>query len=678
MEREVECAESMVALDPSIVESQALILGFKRGKGATRTKLTRQCGVGKHTVTIDLKLRQIVYPQDLNVERGTVLNFAHPENLVVLDCVVRLLDQGYEPAAITLEKAYRVGHGYRYLDILVSDGADPYLMIECKTPGTEFEREKARLLSSEKTQIFSYFVQDRGAHFLVLYTTASTGYEFVGIETSGLSGGNLQSILSNWNKATFDTGLFDDSPFALKERALVVADLQDLTADDSRAMFGRFNEILRRHAVSDKANAFNKLLNLFICKVQDEEKSDPAARLDFQWLNSEKPADVMQRLARLYEHGLHDYLHIQKIDAGGHRLDAILNKLEGADRDEARDLIRSNLQASNTDLAFIDVYDPRTASKNAAVVRDVVRLLQGYRFRYSKRQAFLGMFFEQLLSSGLKQESGQFFTPPPIAQFICEALPVETIVQRKIEAGEPEFLPYVIDYAAGSGHFITEIMERIEGVRSALGNTATKRTQRQNNQAWAHGMAWAREFVYGIELDHRLAKATKVSCFLNGDGDANIVNGNGLGSFDTDPDYRTTGPKLSSGETGERDLETFDIVVANPPYSVADFKSTIMDGATSFELFDKISDTSNAIEVLFVERTKQLLKAGGVAAIVLPTAILSNGKADVLARRMILAHFVCVPWSRSERAPLSRRTRRRQCCFSRSGPAPRTPIFRDS
>lgn len=30
--------------------------------------------------------------------------------------------------------------------------------------------------------------------------------------------------------------------------------------------------------------------------------------------------------------------------------------------------------------------------------------------------------------------------------------------------------------------------------------------------------SWASSFIYGIEKDYRLAKTTKVSCFLNGDG----------------------------------------------------------------------------------------------------------------------------------------------------------------
>ena len=68
-----------------------------------------------------------------------------------------------------------------------------------------------------------------------------------------------------------------------------------------------------------------------------------------------------------------------------------------------------------------------------------------------------------LLTTGLKQESGQFFTPVPIAQFIIKSIPVDELIEEKLQKGEQNnLLPYVIDYAAGSGHFLTEIMHEVQ------------------------------------------------------------------------------------------------------------------------------------------------------------------------------------------------------------------------
>src|SRR5690606_4568026 len=58
-----------------------------------------------------------------------------------------------------------------------------------------------------------------------------------------------------------------------------------------------------------------------------------------------------------------------------------------------------------------------------------------------------------------------------------------------------------------------------------------------------------------------------------------------------------------------------------------------------FKLFDSLSDRSSEIECLFIERTKQLLKTDGIAAIILPSSILSNSGIYAQAREIILKFF---------------------------------------
>ena len=66
-------------------------------------------------------------------------------------------------------------------------------------------------------------------------------------------------------------------------KALVRGKLKPITKDDSSRIFNQFAEILRHNVVSDKPNAFNKMLNLFICKIIDEDKNDDE-QVEFQWL----------------------------------------------------------------------------------------------------------------------------------------------------------------------------------------------------------------------------------------------------------------------------------------------------------------------------------------------------------------------------------------------------------
>lgn len=88
-----------------------------------------------------------------------------------------------------------------------------------------------------------------------------------------------------------------------------------------------------------------------------------------------------------------------------------------------------------------------------------------------------------------------------------------------------------------------------------------------------------------------------------------------------------------------KDNAQFDVLIANPPYSVSSFKNTLKFGNESFELYDHLTDDSSEIECLFIERTKQLLKTGGMAGIILPSSILSNSGIYADAREIIFKYF---------------------------------------
>lgn len=158
----------------------------------------------------------------------------------------------------------------------------------------------------------------------------------------------------------------------------------------------------------------------------------------------------------------------------------------------------------------------------------------------------LGDLFEQLLNKGFKQNEGQFFTPTPITRFIWDSLPLEKIMTK---ADGIEY-PKVIDYACGAGHFLTEGFEAVEVCANAINNS-----ENSSNQ-------WVEKKIFGIEKDYRLARVSKISMFMHGAGDGNIIFGDGLENY---PDKEIT-PK------------SFDILVANPPYSVKAFNRKGQEG----------------------------------------------------------------------------------------------------
>lgn len=225
-------------------------------------------------------------------------------------------------------------------------------------------------------------------------------------------------------------------------------------------------------------------------------------------------------------------------DEDFHKKFGIFITNEDTKRELLAEFTRIRLQKNN-EFAIKEVFDEETFYDNAKVLKEVVELLQTFRFRYAKKQPFLGDFFELLLTTGLKQEAGQFFTPVPIARFISKSVPLEVITKKKLAVGATdELLPNIIDYAAGSGHFLTESMEELQNIISKLDLTGLPPSASRKVKPWQHDdpFAWAHDYIYGVELDYRLVKTTKVGCYLHGDGIANVIHGDGLDSF-TDGNY---------------------------------------------------------------------------------------------------------------------------------------------
>ena len=190
----------------------------------------------------------------------------------------------------------------------------------------------------------------------------------------------------------------------------------------------------------------------------------------------------------------------------------------------------------NNEFAFKEVFDEKTFHANAEDVREIVRLLQGKKLRYASKQQFLGDFFELLLNTSVKQEAGQFFTPIPIARFVIDSLPLRDYQHQT--PGKRRQFPALSDrFRIGSGHFMTEGMDRIDRMVKDIDGSKMRTALKGNLRKWREDYAWANEFIYGIEKDYRLAKTAKVSCFLNGDGEANMILGDGLDNFALSQEY---------------------------------------------------------------------------------------------------------------------------------------------
>ncbi len=353
-------------------------------------------------------------------------------------------------------------------------------------------------------------------------------------------------------------------------------------------------------------------MNLFLCKLVDEIENPDDLKFYWKGVAYDSHFDLMDRLQQIYQSGMGKFLgeditYINQNDV--HNALRFIRQNPDATQRAVWNLFIQQKFFTNNDFSFIDVHNERLFYQNAEVLLKILQMWQDIRLTNPHgHNQFLGDMFEGFLDQGVKQSEGQFFTPMPICRFILMSLPLESLVRDN-----PAPLK-AIDYACGAGHFLTELALQIKPL------VATHKP--------GVDLAEYHKALYGVEKEYRLSKVAKVSAFMYGQQDINICHGDALiNQHEAFPDIR-------DGH--------FDLLVANPPYSVRGFLETLPEEERkAYTLTETISDleTSNSIETFFIERAKQLLKTGGVAAIILPSSILSNGGFTYIRAREILLQY---------------------------------------
>lgn len=587
---------------------------------------------------VDLASQQLIYPEDQGfcVNERQTCNFSANENFVVFECVYRLLEKGYKPNHIELEPKWKLGHGASggRADILVKDNYDQALLIiECKTPGREFDKAWNKTCQ-DGDQLFSYAQQISETQFLCLYASdfepgearyqshiiahrdnekyLADNPQFKGFKQAN----NVEDRFAVWRdtyKLDFTSkGVFESNiqPYHIGKDKYTLADLRSLSTSEQQKQYNKFAEILRQHNVSGRENAFDKLVNLFLCKLVDETENPHDLKFYWKGVAYDTHFELLDRLQQLYQAGMKEFLgeditYINR-DQVFNAMRFIRNDLDATQR-AVWELFIQQKFFTNNDFSFIDVHNRKLFYQNAEVLLKLLQMWQDIRLTGGDRHnQFLGDMFEGFLDQGVKQSEGQFFTPVPICRFILMSLPLPTLIENSPQP------PKVIDYACGAGHFLNELAAQIEPF-----------VIDKNREPSDYHKA-----IFGIEKEYRLSKVAKVSAFMYGQRNINICYGDAL------VNHHDAFPEIQD--------HSFDLLVANPPYSVRGFLQTLPEPErAAYSLTDTINDaeTANSIETFFIERAKQLLKGGGVAAIILPSSILSNGGTTYVKTREILLQY---------------------------------------
>lgn len=619
------------------LEELLVTIGYKKRNSIYEKKYSEfDC-----SIFVDFEKKEIIYPEDkgLKITRKTTCNFSEPENFVVLECITRLMDKGYRPEHIELEKEWPLGHERKsgFADILVKNIDNKTLfIIECKTFGPEYKKELNNM-NQDGGQLFSYWQQEKNCSWLILYSsTINEGkIEYVTTSICCLDDNNMianyerdnsiklyrnakttEELFSVWDETydklpSGDVVFRDDSvAYQIGRKPLRKKDLKDFSENDK--IVNTFEEILRHNNVSDKENAFNRLIALFICKLVDEIQKQNDDIVEFQYkVGTDTYESLQDRLQKLHKEGMEKFMKEDIFYVSDDYAEKLVQQYTHQNRKNMIAELKKTLRIlkfyTNNDFAFKDVHNEELFFQNGKVVKEVVQLFENYRIIGSSNLQMLGDMFEQLLNKGFKQNEGQFFTPLPIGRFMWESLPLKEYVR---ECSDNE-IPKILDFACGAGHFLTEAYDVINDTSQELFDECLEKN-------------WPEKKLFGIEKDYRLARVSKISLFMHGAGAGNIIFGDGL------ENYSNKGIIPN----------TFDIVIANPPYSVEAFKQHLKLKENKLEILDKISNTGKEIETLFVERLAQLIKPKGLAAIILPSSILNkDNESFVAARESILKNF---------------------------------------
>lgn len=203
----------------------------------------------------------------------------------------------------------------------------------------------------------------------------------------------------------------------------------------------------------------------------------------------------------------------------------------------------------------------------------------------------LGDAYEYLIkqfAADAGKKGGEFYTPREVEKVIISIL-------------KPHQKDHIYDPTVGSGGFL---LEAYDYLKQKSGEKIAKTL-----------------YLYGQEQNLATFAIAKINMFLHGLDSADIRRGDTLAN-----------PQFLNQQGG---LQTFDIVVANPPYSIKDWEYEAFK--TKFgrlEGYDAPPD-KNA-DYAFVLHIIKSMNINGRAGIVLPHGVLTRGNAEARIREQIL------------------------------------------
>lgn len=224
-----------------------------------------------------------------------------------------------------------------------------------------------------------------------------------------------------------------------------------------------------------------------------------------------------------------------------------------------------------------------------------------------------GVAFEQFMDGFFKGDFGQYFTPREVINFAVEML-------------GPKHDELVLDPACGSGGFLLYALDHVR-------REASDYHDPKSNDHYRHWHDFAKDRLFGIEINDEIARVAKMNMIIHDDGHTNVVGEDALQPLNQ-MRQRTGNNTFAEGK--------FDVILTNPPFG-AQVTRTERPYLKDYTLGKQIApngkekDRANQkTEILFIERVWHFLKPDtGRAAVVLPDGILTNSSLQYVRDYML-------------------------------------------
>lgn len=547
---------------------------------------------------------------------GKKINEIKGDEEITRACLLTKLsnEYGYDLEKMEIEHEYTAGRPHTntsIIDLIVRDNnGDAFLFIELKSPNAYANEDRERIIEEQLFKVAAMEqAEGRSVKYLMLYTIAMHGKN-VGDECIIIDREKYPTF-KDWEPVKEYGNVIPKKYGKAQKIPYVKGSAHDLQTNFTHELLNslqvELHNVLWGGGGTDDNDVFSSLTNLILAKIQDEDEKVNGDTYDFQSLvfvddteNYESLETLFERINNLYRRALKEKLNV----------------------------------TDNEEIKKSFVVDTKKFSLEK--VKFTVQTLEGYSLIDGKNSVsgkdILGGFFEGIIRDGFKQTKGQFFTHINIVRFMLWAIQADRLAIDRINADRE--IPYMIDPSAGSGTFLIEYMKFITA------NIKYRfKDQLQSSRAVEDKCAewfypnhrenkWAREYIYGSELNFNLGTATKVNMILHGDGATNIFVGTqkGDGLLPFNKYIKSTAPNALNKEFDDpyypqKVNSQFDLILTNPPFSVDldnDTKRTIKK---SFVYGDKKKS-----ENLFIERWYQLLRENGRLAAVLPESVFDTNE----------------------------------------------------